>query len=324
MCALPLEDIFEEEWPRHILPARTECPSGYALLWAGPGKTSYILTEQPRTSLRCLTLLYELSLLHTRIPGTYFSTRYLLFSVVLLCSTPRWLLSSFTSLQQYLTLSHTAVVPGALDVVLHCCTYYHCSTCILQYLLILYRCTYYTYFFALFTVYVLAAVLYVVLNCCTYYHCFTCIYFYVYERPCSGALHCLTLLYAISLLTYTILIIFSSTSLQYSTSATLIVYVLTAVPYVVSHCCCTWCVFIFSPLSYTGTCCTYYTYFFALFIVYVLAAVPYVVSGRDAHPSRGSQDRRAIHFATDDKHIDGAVHRYPLPTHRRFTVGTLP
>ena len=77
MSALPLEDIFEGEWPRHILSARTECPSCYALLWAGPGKTSYIFTEQPvllPVVLHCCTRCV-LSLLHIRP------------SVLIICST---------------------------------------------------------------------------------------------------------------------------------------------------------------------------------------------------------------------------------------------
>ena len=59
----------------------------------------------------------------------------------------------------------------------------------------------------------------IVLHCCTYYHCFT----------------------------YILHIMFSSTFLQYSTLATLMIYVLTKVPYVVSHSCCTWCALAFVP-----------------------------------------------------------------------------
>ena len=76
----------------------------------------YVLTEVPYVSHTAVTLLYVLSLLHVR-------TSVPVFFIVLFCSTPRWLLLSFTSLQQYLTLSHTAVVPGVLCVVRRCCTY---------------------------------------------------------------------------------------------------------------------------------------------------------------------------------------------------------
>ena len=51
---------------------------------SNPGKTHYILAEQPRASVRCLTLLYVLPLNHIRIQCIF-------FSVVLFFSTPRWL-----------------------------------------------------------------------------------------------------------------------------------------------------------------------------------------------------------------------------------------
>ena len=88
------------------------------------------------STLRCLTLLYVLQFIHLRclspcsgalhcIPLLLriiiaLLTYFLLFSAVLLCSTPRWLLLSFTSLQQCFTLSHTAVVPGTYLSSLRC------------------------------------------------------------------------------------------------------------------------------------------------------------------------------------------------------------
>ena len=198
MCSLPLEDIFEGESPRHILPARTECPSCNALLWAAPGKTSYILTEQPRTSLRCLTLrsLYY-NLLHIRTSVLIFSGTCLQYSTL------ATLIVYVLRLQQYLTLSHTAVVPGALFVVLHCCTYFHRFSCILTSMLInLTYCCCLDY-----VLYLLFPPLYCLCPCNsnTTLRCLTLLYvlqlIYLYcVRPCSGALHCLPLLYVLSLL----------------------------------------------------------------------------------------------------------------------------
>ena len=142
MCALPLEDIFEGEWPRHILPARTECPSCYALLWAGPGKTSYILTEQPRTSLRRVTLLYQVRFIIASY--TFFSTYYLqhFISAVLHVGYssslrgPSALPTTLSAGQVHVRLrTYLQSNPVLLSVVLYCCTFYHCFIYVLQYLL---------------------------------------------------------------------------------------------------------------------------------------------------------------------------------------------
>ena len=176
----------------------------------------------------------------------FISTSVLNFFSGFLCSTPRWLqrwlLLSFTSLQQYLTLCHT---------LLHCCTYYHCFstenhvgyssfTSLQQYLTLTH------------TLHIRTSVLIIFSSTSLQYS--TLATLIIHSRPYSSTLRCLTLLlylvriYLLSVVLYQcllyVLYLFLRPlycSLQFSTLATtlatLIIYVLTAAPYVVLRRC---------------------------------------------------------------------------------------
>ena len=91
---------------------------------SNPGKTHYILAEQPRAPVRCLTLLYVLPLNHIRIQCIF-------FSVVLFLCTPRWLsrwlpffLRLYSRTLRCLTICSIAVritIASALKITLATC-----------------------------------------------------------------------------------------------------------------------------------------------------------------------------------------------------------
>ena len=126
-----------------MAPAHPPCadrvPSCYALFWQVQVRLRTYLQSNPvlpPVVLHCCTYY------HCFI----YVLEYLLFSVVLLCSTPRWLLnlpartecpSCYALVWQVQVRLRTYLQssPVLLFVVLHCCTYYHCFMYELQYLI---------------------------------------------------------------------------------------------------------------------------------------------------------------------------------------------